>query len=235
MFDEKGNLVWATEHHVWGDARSTRAYGTLVAKPSHEPMPTEPLCPWRFPGQYEDAETGLYYNRHRHHDPLTAQYVSPDPIGLAGGDRPQGYVLNPNLWTDPLGLQARGRDGKFLPRNGLPGPGSTFQRRVTETLRSRGYTVHENVTIRIGGKVVSFGDQIAVKGNRIYVIESKGGRTTLSKGQAQVRKAIQSGQEIEFTGPNAPNIPGVVTPGTKITLPRDSWLRATPESIGSIQ
>ena len=31
-------------------------------------------------------------NRHRYYDPLTAQYVSPDPAGLAGGYRPLGYV-----------------------------------------------------------------------------------------------------------------------------------------------
>lgn len=113
MFDEKGNLVWAAEHHVWGEVRATRAFGNLVAKPSHEPLADKLLCPWRFPGQYEDAETGLYYNRHRHYDPLTAQYASPDPIGLTGGDRPQGYVANPGLQVDPYGLSAAIRGTKF--------------------------------------------------------------------------------------------------------------------------
>ncbi|MFG0576641.1 AHH domain-containing protein [Shewanella sp. yb_14] len=32
------------------------------------------------------------------------QYLSPDPIGLAGGSRPQAYVHNPLEWVDPLGL-----------------------------------------------------------------------------------------------------------------------------------
>ncbi|MCE4057325.1 RHS repeat-associated core domain-containing protein, partial [Pseudomonas sp. Au-Pse12] len=41
---------------------------------------------------------------HRYYDPETAQYLSPDPIGLAGGVRPQGYVDNPLSWVDPLGL-----------------------------------------------------------------------------------------------------------------------------------
>ncbi|MEQ9883631.1 hypothetical protein ABRP83_15850, partial [Pectobacterium brasiliense] len=34
----------------------------------------------------------------------SGQYLSPDPIGLAGGIRPQGYVHNPLEWVDPLGL-----------------------------------------------------------------------------------------------------------------------------------
>ncbi|MFK3780270.1 RHS repeat-associated core domain-containing protein [Agrobacterium sp. NPDC089420] len=106
MFDIKGKLVWAADHHVWGAIRTARTFGALAVARTHDREPSELQCPWRFPGQYEDAETGLYYNRHRHYDPLTGQYVSPDPIGLAGGDRPQGYVVNSNLWIDPTGLKA---------------------------------------------------------------------------------------------------------------------------------
>ncbi|MFP1787789.1 polymorphic toxin type 8 domain-containing protein, partial [Lonsdalea quercina] len=54
---------------------------------------------------------GLYYNRHRYYDADSGQYISPDPIGLAGGLRPQGYVHNPLEWVDPLGLSV-GRAGK---------------------------------------------------------------------------------------------------------------------------
>ncbi|MGV2074218.1 RHS repeat-associated core domain-containing protein [Allorhizobium ampelinum] len=107
MFDAKGALIWAADHHVWGAVRTTKTFGSLAALPKHDRPPEELQCPWRFPGQYEDTETGLCYNRHRHYDPLTGQYASPDPIGLAGGDRPQGYVDNPSVWSDPLGLAAR--------------------------------------------------------------------------------------------------------------------------------
>ena len=41
-------------------------------------------CPFRYQGQYEDSETGLYYNRFRYYDPSTGAYISQDPIGLAG-------------------------------------------------------------------------------------------------------------------------------------------------------
>ncbi|MBF2715071.1 RHS repeat-associated core domain-containing protein [Agrobacterium vitis] len=104
MFDAKGTLIWAADHHVWGAIRTTKTFGSLAALPKHNRPPDELHCPWRFPGQYEDAETGLCYNRHRHYDPLTGQYASPDPIGLAGGDRPQGYVDNPSMCLDLFGM-----------------------------------------------------------------------------------------------------------------------------------
>ncbi|SUB89296.1 Cell wall-associated polypeptide CWBP200 [Porphyromonas macacae] len=41
-------------------------------------------CPFRYQGQYEDEETGLYYNRFRYYDPNAGNYISQDPIGLEG-------------------------------------------------------------------------------------------------------------------------------------------------------
>ncbi|MDE1480700.1 EndoU domain-containing protein, partial [Xenorhabdus bovienii] len=62
-------------------------------------------CNLRFVGQYEDEESGLYYNRFRYYSPETAQYISPDPIGLMGGVNPYGYVHNPANFVDPYGLE----------------------------------------------------------------------------------------------------------------------------------
>ncbi len=61
-------------------------------------------CELRYQRQWYDAETGLYYNRHRYYDAESGQYLSPDPIGLLGGIRPQGYVHNPLELCDPFGL-----------------------------------------------------------------------------------------------------------------------------------
>ena len=89
MADEAGALAWKAQLDVYGVAQND------VAKTS---------CPWRWPGQYEDEETGLYYNRFRYYDPAAGRYVSQDPIGLDGGLGLYGYVDDPLAWLDPYGL-----------------------------------------------------------------------------------------------------------------------------------
>ncbi len=59
----------------------------------------------RLPGQYYDAETGLYYNLNRYYDPKTGRYLQPDPAG--DGLNPYTYVGgNPVNAIDPQGLCA---------------------------------------------------------------------------------------------------------------------------------
>jgi RHS repeat-associated protein len=61
-------------------------------------------CPFRYQGQYEDTETGLYYNRFRYYDPEVGQYISQDPIRIEGGDRLYSYVSDTNILIDTFGL-----------------------------------------------------------------------------------------------------------------------------------
>lgn len=89
IFDEAGEVAWRAQLDLYGVAR------TDVAKTP---------CPWRWPGQYEDEETGLYYNRFRYYDPNVGIYITQDPLRLKGDLELYSYVHDPLTWTDPLGL-----------------------------------------------------------------------------------------------------------------------------------
>ncbi|MEZ6062402.1 MAG: DUF6531 domain-containing protein [Planctomycetaceae bacterium] len=90
MLDESGTVVWSADVSIYGDLRNVR--GDRCA------------CPFRWPGQYEDAETGLYYNRFRYYDPEAGHYISQDPIRIAGGLNLFEYANEPNRKIDPFGL-----------------------------------------------------------------------------------------------------------------------------------
>ena len=90
LTNQQGKLVWSVTY---------RAYGNVVQQ-----QVAEIDNPLRFQGQYHDPETGLHYNRHRYYNPNTGRFITPDPIGLAGGLNNYQYVPNPTGWVDPLGL-----------------------------------------------------------------------------------------------------------------------------------
>ncbi|EPY1675372.1 RHS repeat-associated core domain-containing protein, partial [Salmonella enterica subsp. enterica] len=84
-----------------------------------------PGCPWRYAGQWEDEESGLYYNRFRYYDSEAVQYLTPDPIGLRGGINNYAYVPNPLKYIDPLGLcktdvENKNPFGTYRPDRPLP-------------------------------------------------------------------------------------------------------------------
>jgi RHS repeat-associated protein len=93
MFDKNGEQVWSAEISIWGELRELKG--------------AKDICPFRWPGQYEDSETGLYYNRFRYYDPAAGQYVSQDPIRLGAGKLSlYTYVNDTNKFVDVLGLKA---------------------------------------------------------------------------------------------------------------------------------
>ncbi|MCP3671313.1 MAG: hypothetical protein GY814_12940, partial [Gammaproteobacteria bacterium] len=93
-----GQVVWQWESEAFGNAL---------------PQSSGIAVNLRFPGQYYDAETGLYYNYFRYYDPSTGRYITSDPIGLDGGLNTFGYVEgNPTNRADFFGL--------FSPNDGFP-------------------------------------------------------------------------------------------------------------------
>jgi RHS repeat-associated protein len=84
-------------------------------------------CPWRWPGQYEDQGTGLFYNRARHFSASEGTYLSVDPLLIDGGFRQYGYPSSPDWQYDPLGENTW-----------LGDIGENYARQMFE---SRGYTV----------------------------------------------------------------------------------------------
>ena len=101
-YDGEGSLVWKRELDINGKVMppGKDRYGHRMKEAGETGF-----VPFRFQGQYEDEETGLYYNRFRYYDPETGQYTQQDPIGLAGGNPTlYGYVYNPLIEIDPWGL-----------------------------------------------------------------------------------------------------------------------------------
>ena len=90
-YDSKGELVWEMLLDVYGEVAECHGARTLV--------------PFRYQGQYEDEETGLYYNRFRYYSPDMGMYISSDPIGLNSREYNfYSYVSDSNSITDPFGL-----------------------------------------------------------------------------------------------------------------------------------
>ncbi|MEL7305975.1 MAG: RHS repeat-associated core domain-containing protein [Myxococcota bacterium] len=91
-FDASSELAWGVDMEAFGRAH---------------PRADAIQIPIRFPGQYEDTETGLHYNWNRFYSPATGRYLTEDPLvsEVPGfGESVYGYARNnPTVYTDPDG------------------------------------------------------------------------------------------------------------------------------------
>ncbi len=90
LTDGNGNIVWNYAYDAFGNQKETVNSGT------------EPYNPFRYTGEYFDAETGFIYLRARYMNPETGRFISEDPAcdginwyAYAGG--------NPVRYYDPSG------------------------------------------------------------------------------------------------------------------------------------
>jgi RHS repeat-associated protein len=97
VLNQSGQVVW-----LWDD----RGFGDEAANEDPDGNGIKFTFNLRFPGQYADAESGLYYNWHRTYNPNTGRYVTSDPIGLGGGTNTYLYAE-----ASPLLYRLRWLDG----------------------------------------------------------------------------------------------------------------------------
>jgi len=123
------NATYYFHHDQLGSTRLlTDSSGTSQAAYTYDPYgglasSTGTITnPFRFCGQYQDAESGLYYLRARYYDPVTASFVSMDPM-VAKTRQPFGYGMDSPLnSSDPTGLNTSGICASF----GVTVPGLHF-------------------------------------------------------------------------------------------------------------
>ncbi|MDY3913829.1 MAG: RHS repeat-associated core domain-containing protein [Phocaeicola sp.] len=59
--NSEGKRIWECELDIYGKKRKETGVPDFI--------------PFRYQGQYEDEETGLYYNRFRYYSPDTGTYI----------------------------------------------------------------------------------------------------------------------------------------------------------------
>ena len=94
LVDDTGDVVWTAKYSPWGERFET------WSRDGDE-------CRMGYIGHYHDADTGLIYNWHRYFDAAIGCWLSPDPIGLDGGNLYYALDAAPTLVRDPYGLAER--------------------------------------------------------------------------------------------------------------------------------
>ncbi len=123
-FGGDGQTWWAGPVDAWGAAID----GEVAPAPVPGLQPT-------LPGMWRDPHSGLHLNRFRWYRPTWGAYLSPDPLGIAGGFLRYAHARHdPTRFADLLGLSCADPEGgggaassgpaASLPGSTLPSPPS---------------------------------------------------------------------------------------------------------------
>lgn len=192
-----GAIAWRQSASLWNNPLPTASDGGMAT------------CPLRFPGQYHDSETGFSYNYQRYYDPAGARYVTPDPLGLYPSPNNYGYIENPLVAFDPLGLAKKtptqtAIDTIKKARDGTVGKTGGYHGRLDPDLEKSILSDPDGVYSSEGGS----GRLIFHKGGDVVVTEGPGssaGKMITSYGQSGPRG--ESGASIFGGSPEDPGMP----------------------------
>ena len=138
--NQQGEIVWQGVYDEYGNVSEAKAQ-------------TEQNI--RFLGQYEDDETGLFYNRFRYYDPDAGRYINQDPIGLFGDYNLYVYCKNPVNWVDIFGFGGSGGAYMFEFVNGKKyigkGPSERMQSSINQRTAETKSTIKGAAHVDTGG------------------------------------------------------------------------------------
>ena len=155
------------------------------------------FIPFKYQGQYEDIETGLYYNRFRYYDSCTGNYISQDPIGLAGGNPTlYAYVKATTCYLDIFGWAVA--NGGTAPQHGGKGHDKVINEDIKQ-LRNEGAT-----NIRKNQQQVDINGNTVGK-NRPDVQFDKDGVHYNIEYDTTVKGSMKHQKEIPLNDPNSRN------------------------------
>jgi RHS repeat-associated protein len=215
-----GQAVWQWSYSAFGEDKPTLArYRFANTETTPNPGTTslsEVKFYLRYPGQYADEESGLFYNYFRSYDARTGRYSQPDPIGLDGGWNRLGYVDGDPLGdSDALGLAGDERPFRRIPIAPISG-GRSFDK---DGVRPIG------IPIAGGGRGVGSGGLFGGGGGRGGIAPIAGGGAKLGNitpGEARriQNAADRTGVPICLVGSRA----------SGKTRPESDWDYVIPES-----
>ncbi|MDP9939108.1 RHS repeat-associated protein [Pseudomonas sp. 3400] len=159
LTEDDGRCIWQARYQVWGNTLAEQQESFFVEEQN-----------LRFQGQYLDRETGLHYNTFRFYDPDIGRFISPDPIGLAGGINLFQYAPEPFGWVDPWGWAPTPLNKEGFVVYGLYEPGASDPYYVGHTEQSKEARARQH---RQSGRLQP--------GSRIEILKGEGGNLTYTQ------------------------------------------------------